>query len=127
MNPEEFKTRKAEIYMERYIDNIQPIPYVIRHLKEHAASKRIAVVSGGDRKAIEKTLKVLGIFDLVEVLVCSGDTLLGKPFPDPFLKAAELLEVAPERCVVFEDGEPGVTAATAAGMRWIRIDTFAFG
>jgi HAD superfamily hydrolase (TIGR01509 family) len=32
------------------------------------------------------------------------------------------LGVAPERCMVFEDGVPGVEAAKAAGMQWIRVD-----
>jgi HAD superfamily hydrolase (TIGR01509 family) len=127
INPDEFKFRKAQIYMERYIDTIQPIDYVVNHLKAHVGKKRIAVVSGGDRIAIEKTLRVLGISEMVEVLVCSGDTKAGKPYPDPFLRAAELLNVAPDKCLVFEDGNPGVLAAKAAGMDWIRVDKFQRG
>jgi HAD superfamily hydrolase (TIGR01509 family) len=60
-------------------------------------------------------------------LVCAGDTERGKPFPDPFLRAAELLNVAPEECLVFEDGVPGVKAAEAAGMHWVRVDQLKFG
>jgi HAD superfamily hydrolase (TIGR01509 family) len=71
---------------------------------------------------VEKTLQVLGIDNLVEVLVCAGETQNGKPFPDPFLKAAGLLNVDPANCLVFEDGEAGTIAAEAAGMKWIRID-----
>ncbi len=67
-------------------------------------------------------LCALGIEDLVEVLVCAGDTPQGKPFPDPFLLAAKKLGVLPNECLVFEDGEAGVKAAEAAGMDWIRID-----
>jgi HAD superfamily hydrolase (TIGR01509 family) len=48
--------------------------------------------------------------------------LLGKPYPDPFLLAARKLGVAPEACLVFEDGLPGVQAAEAASMHWIRVD-----
>jgi len=58
----------------------------------------------------------------VEVMVCAGETPNGKPFADPFLKAANELNVDPAACMVFEDGEPGCQAAEAAGMQWIRID-----
>jgi HAD superfamily hydrolase (TIGR01509 family) len=91
-------------------------------LKAHAGKVRIAVVSGGSRATISKTLRLLGISKLVEVLVCAGETLRGKPHPDPFLYAAEQFGVEPSKCLVFEDGDPGVRAAEAAGMRWIRID-----
>jgi HAD superfamily hydrolase (TIGR01509 family) len=55
-------------------------------------------------------------------MVCAGETEHGKPYPDPFLKAARLLGVAPGDCLVFEDGQAGVQAAEAAGMKWVRID-----
>ena len=55
-------------------------------------------------------------------MVCAGETPKGKPYPDPFLLAAEKLGVAPEKCVVFEDAEAGVIGAQAAGMKAIRVD-----
>ena len=125
--PEDFKRRKAQIYTERYLDHIKPIGYVVEHLKINSGCLKIGVVSGGDKMTITRTLEILGISNLVEVLVCSGDTERGKPYPDPFLKAAELLGVAPDKCLVFEDGVPGVEAAKAAGMHWVRIDQFTFG
>ena len=94
----------------------------VNHLINHAGKVRIGVVSGGSREAVQKTLKVLGIDHLVEALVCAGETEHGKPYPDPFLKAALELGVAPEHCLVFEDGDAGIQAAEAAGMRWVRID-----
>lgn len=121
-DPEEFKAHKYKLFLEQYIEHTQPIDYVVNHLKHHAGLVRIAVVSGSSRIAVEKTLQVLGIDHLVEVMVCAGETPQGKPYPDPFLKAAELLGVAPDQCLVFEDGNAGVQAAEAAGMRWIRID-----
>ena len=45
----------------------------------------------------------------------------GKPAPDMFLKAAELLGASPDRCVVFEDAEPGMKAAAAAGMDCVQV------
>ena len=125
--PAVFKARKAEIFASKYLEEIQPVEHVVAHLRANAGKKRIAVVSGGDTAAIERTLEVLGIRDLVEVLVCAGDTERGKPYPDPFLRAAELLGVAAEQCLVFEDGRPGVQAAEAAGMHWVRVDQLTFG
>jgi len=127
MDPEEFRLRKAKLFQDEYIGKVLPIPYVVEHLKANAGRVRIAVVSGGDRIAVERTLEIIGVSDDVEALVCAGETPRGKPFADPFLKAAELLGVDPQKCLVFEDGIPGVKAAEAAGMHWVRIDQFKFG
>lgn len=121
-DPAEFKAQKYRLFLNEYIASTQPIGFVVDHLKANAATTRIGVVSGSGREAVEKTLKVLGIDHLVEVLVCAGETPNGKPYPDPFLAAAEKLGVDPADCMVFEDGDAGVKAAEAAGMSWIRID-----
>lgn len=117
-----FTQRKGQIFFEEYIEHTQPIPFVVDHLKQHAGKIKIGVVSGGRRHTVERTLNVLGIHHLVETIVCAGETPKGKPFPDPFLKAALDLGVAPEKCMVFEDGDPGIQSANAAGMQSIRID-----
>lgn len=120
--PIEFATEKSRLFIEEYIEHTKPIDFVVNHLKEHAGKVRIGVVSGGSRRTVQKTLTVLGILDLVEILVCAGETEHGKPYPDPFLKAAADLGVTPEQCIVFEDGDAGVQSAIAAGMKWVRID-----
>lgn len=121
-NPLEFEMLKSNLFYNEFIEKTEPIHFVVDHLKASAGKYKIGVVSGGSRKMIEKTLKVLGIASLVDVLVCAGETQHGKPYPDPFLLAAEKLGVEPAACLVFEDGDAGVRAAEAAGMKWIRID-----
>ncbi len=121
-DPLEFKEQKYKLFLDEYIAHTLPIAHVVDHLRAHVGKVKIGVVSGSGRVAVERTLQVLGIADLVEVMVCAGETERGKPFPDPFLKAAELLGVAHGDCLVFEDGEAGTIAATAAGMAWVRID-----
>jgi HAD superfamily hydrolase (TIGR01509 family) len=121
-DPQEFNDLKYRLYLDEYIDQIKPIDFVVEHLKAHVGKVKIGVVSGGSREAIEKTLRIIGIDTMVEVVVCAGETERGKPYPDPFLAAAEQLGVAPADCLVFEDGEAGVIAAEAAGMKWVRID-----
>lgn len=120
--PEEYAQLKNSLYEDAFIQDTKPIDFVVAHLKAHAGKVRIGVVSGGGRVSVSRTLQQLGITSLVEVLVCAGETLRGKPHPDPFLYAAAQLGVDPSRCLVFEDGNPGVQAAVAAGMQWIRID-----
>lgn len=55
------------------------------------------------------------------VLITSDDVSVGKPEPEPYLRAAELLGVAPAGCVVIEDAPAGVTAGLAAGMRVVAV------
>lgn len=56
-----------------------------------------------------------------ERVVTPEDVTHGKPAPDMFLLAAERMGVPPGRCLVFEDAEPGMRAAEAAGMPWVRV------
>jgi HAD superfamily hydrolase (TIGR01509 family) len=63
----------------------------------------------------------LGIVGLFDTIVTSEDYLRGKPHPDPFLEAARRLGAVPEQCLVFEDTQTGIQAATAAGMACVLI------
>jgi len=120
--PTDFATLKSTIFFEDFIAKTLPVEFVVRHLKNHIGKVRIGVVSGGSRTTVTRTLTVIGLLDDIEVLVCADDTDRGKPYADPFLSAASQLGVAPEDCLVFEDGNPGVAGAIAAGMDWVRID-----
>jgi len=122
MDPKEFEALKSDLFYKEFIPHTKPMDHVLRHLKESAGKYKIAVVSGSPRKMIQKTLEVLGIEALVDITVCSEDYKNGKPQPDPFLTAAKQLGVEPQQCVVFEDGDPGVQAAEAAGMKSVRVD-----
>lgn len=118
----EFSKRKSAIFIDQFIQQTQPIDYVVEHLKYQIGKKRIAAVSGGSRSTLTITLTVLGVLDNLETLVCAGDTPNGKPSPEPFLLAAERLQIDPSKCLVYEDGTPGVQGALAAGMGAVRID-----
>lgn len=119
---DEFAAAKSSIFLERYVANTLPIDFVVQHLKNHVGKVHIGVVSGGSRKTVTRTLTAIGLINTIETLVCADDTDRGKPYPDPFLHAAGQLGVAPQDCLVFEDGNPGVQGAIAAGMDWVRID-----
>lgn len=118
----QFSNRKSEIFIEHFIQHTKPIKYVKQILIDFQKTKNIGLVSGGRRSTLEITLDVIGVKGRYQTLVCAGDTEKGKPSPQPFLLAAQNLQIQPSKCLVFEDGEPGVQGAIDAGMAWVRID-----
>jgi beta-phosphoglucomutase-like phosphatase (HAD superfamily) len=86
-----------------------------------AARCPLAVASGSEHPVIETVLSLRGLQRFFSVVVSSADVTNGKPAPDIFLRAAELLKVDPRDCWVIEDSKPGVAAGLAAGMRVIAI------
>ncbi len=88
---------------------------LVRRLREQGI--RTAVVSSSNN--CEQVLRAAGILDLFEArvdgLVASQLQLPGKPAPDTFLMAAQMLGVRPARAVVVEDAIAGVQAGRAGG------------
>jgi beta-phosphoglucomutase family hydrolase len=82
-----------------------------------------AVGSSTSRTNLEAIFISTGLGEFFDVVVSAEDVINGKPAPDVFLKAAQLLGVAPERCVVFEDALFGIEAARRAGMKVIAVAT----
>ena len=63
-------------------------------------------------------------FQAFDVVVAGDDVTNGKPHPEPYLRAAELLGVAPEDCLAFEDSPTGLASAEAAGCHAIGVTNF---
>jgi sugar-phosphatase len=80
------------------------------------------VVTSATRPMATARLRNAG-FVIPSVLVSADDVAYGKPHPEPYLKGAAGLRVAPEQCLVFEDSPAGIHAANAAGMRVIALRT----
>jgi HAD superfamily hydrolase (TIGR01509 family) len=82
----------------------------------------VAVVSGAHRAEVEPVLEAAGLAAALPVVVTVDDVRRGKPDPEGYLIALELLGGMPAADVtVFEDTEPGVAAAKAAGMRCVAV------
>jgi len=119
-NPEELAHRKEQLYIERMAE-AEPIHSVIAIAQREKGKRKLAVASGGWQKLVRRSLFLVHIENLFETVVGADDVEHGKPAPDVFLKAAAILGVKPENCVVYEDGEPGFLAAKAAGMRLVDV------
>jgi beta-phosphoglucomutase-like phosphatase (HAD superfamily) len=90
----------------------------VRFAAEHVP---VAVVSGALRAEVEPVLEAAGIAGAIRVTVTADDVRLGKPDPEGYLRAAELLGVAASEATAFEDTEAGIAAAKAAGMRCVGV------
>jgi len=84
---------------------------------------RVAVGSSAPKVNIDLVLDRLGIGRFFDTIVFGDMVKLGKPAPDTFLTAADMLGIPPARCVVVEDAVPGVQAGKAAGMAVVAITT----
>jgi beta-phosphoglucomutase family hydrolase len=116
----EVSDRKENFYLEN-LPQLKAIPEVVEHITANHGRIPLAVVSGSTRDSVQSSLTALNLLDRFETLVCAGDYKKGKPDPEALLLAAERLGVAPESCLVFEDADLGIQAATAAGMASVKV------
>ncbi|AVT34551.1 haloacid dehalogenase [Plantactinospora sp. BC1] len=122
MPAEAVARRREELYRE-LLPRLTAVPEVRQHVEQAHGRLPLAVVSGSTRASVTASLETLGLLAKFDVLVCAEDYTTAKPDPEGFLLAARLLDVPPETCLVFEDTELGIQAATAAGIASVRVPT----
>jgi len=122
LNPHEVEITKERMFLEM-LDAIRHIEPVVEFARRVARTHPVAIATGGQREIALPALRAAGLDGLFQIVVTPRDVGLGrgKPAPDMFLLAAEKMGVAAERCLVFEDAEPGIRAARAAGMAVVRV------
>lgn len=98
------------------------VPGVVDFLEQHS-ERPIALGSNAEPANVAFVLEGLAIAHHFRFCVDGHQVERPKPHPDIYLRAAQLLEVPPADCIVFEDSPTGVEAARAAGMRIVGIDT----
>lgn len=81
----------------------------------------MALVSTRPRKAIENAIDSIGIGEIFNVIVAAEDVHRGKPDPEMFIYAAQLLQYIPERCIVFGNSNQTVEAAHDALMKCVAV------
>jgi len=119
--PVEAVAARREVLFQELLPTVSAVPGVLEHIDEAHRRIPFAVVSGSTRESVTASLSALGLLEKFDVLVCAGDYPRAKPDPGAFLLAAELLRVPPGDCLVFEDTDLGIQAATAAGMAAVRV------
>jgi HAD superfamily hydrolase (TIGR01509 family) len=116
----DIQRRKEEMFYAN-LQHLKAVPEVVEHIEARHGEIPFAVVSGSTHDSVRASLRSLNLLDLFDTFVCAGDYTRSKPHPEPFLMAAERLGIAAEHCLVFEDTQMGIDAATAAGMASVRV------
>ncbi|CAI7896665.1 unnamed protein product, partial [Closterium sp. NIES-53] len=111
---------QSHVLVEERWSKAKPLPgahRLMQHLQ--ACGIPMAVASSSPRRNVNIKLSFhAGWTDMLQVLVGGDEVEHGKPRPDIFLRAAELMGASPSHCLVVEDAPAGVEAAVAAGM-WV--------
>ncbi|QJR80373.1 HAD family phosphatase [Alteromonas pelagimontana] len=89
----------------------------------HNAGYKLAIVTGGSRISVERTLSTHGFDKMVTVTVAVEDVENSKPAPDCYIKAMQELGIAAENCVAVEDTAHGMQSAVEAGIKCVVIPT----
>ena len=94
----------------------------VREAVRYAAERvPVAIVSGAALEEIAPLVEAAGLSAQIPIIVAADHVADGKPHPEGYLRAAELLGVPPEEMLAFEDTEVGVASAKAAGLRCVGI------
>ncbi|GAA4315645.1 beta-phosphoglucomutase family hydrolase [Mucilaginibacter gynuensis] len=115
---------KEKRYQKAFLPELSLLPGLPEFL-EKAYQKGIpmAIGSAAIPFNIDFVLDGLNIRKYIQVVVSADDVAISKPHPETFLKAAQLLNVEPADCLVFEDVPKGAEAAANAGMQAIILTT----
>ncbi|MAE56661.1 MAG: HAD family phosphatase [Candidatus Poseidoniia archaeon] len=117
-------TRKEEYFRELARGKLEPLPGVSTLVEELVSDEwGLAIGTSTPRENLDLVLNELPFSSAFTATACGSEVTHGKPAPDIFLRAAELLELPPERCVVVEDAPSGVAAARAGGFACLAVAT----
>lgn len=95
------------------------VPQTLEKLRQMGYS--MAVVTATGQEQAVSNLKLAGLLTFFDRVISASMVKRGKPAPDVYLHACEVLEVQPENCYAVEDSPNGVMSAHAAGCRTIMI------
>ena len=89
--------------------------------KQREGFTTLRLATSSARETVEHHLQFHDLVGRFHHIVGHGDYAVGKPAPDPFLKAAERLGVEPRSCLALEDSHNGVRSAAAACMMTVMV------
>jgi HAD superfamily hydrolase (TIGR01509 family) len=121
MSPEAIAAEVERRLVARYEQDLPLLPGAADAVRALAAVLPLGLASSSTPGLIAAVLRIAGLTGCFRAAVSSQEVPRGKPAPDVYLRALELLGVAPADAVAIEDSGAGIRAAAAAGMRVLAI------
>ncbi|KAB2053953.1 hypothetical protein ES319_A12G221600v1 [Gossypium barbadense] len=121
---EKFLEDKEAMFRRLASDNLPPINglyKLTKWIEDHGLKK--AAVTNAPRPNAELMISKLGLKDFFDVVIVGSECEHAKPYPDPYLKALELLKVSKDHTFICEDSASGIRAGVAAGMPVVGLTT----
>ena len=113
---DELKARRVA-FVEAELKDVPPREGIVDYLEcAKQRNLKIAVASGSGHDWVEGHAKQLNLHHYFDAFICREDTQEHKPYPGPFLAAAQTVGADPTRCIAIEDSPNGIRSAKAAGM-----------
>ena len=126
LDPVDFGAAWSRANQTAYAKGIPLMPGVAELLALlKSQSMPVAVATNSSTAGARRKLGLAGIGDRFDVVIGFDAVPCAKPAPDVFLAAAAALAVNPAQCIAFEDSDPGVIAALAAGMTVVHVPDMA--
>lgn len=113
---------KEAFVNEHKFDFVKPTK-LIETAKQYHGKKPMAVGTGATKAEAMLMLSACEILPLIDHVVGADDVRNHKPAPDTFLLGAKLMNVAAEKCIVFEDSQLGIEAAQNANMAYVNVQS----
>ncbi|GLU05466.1 hypothetical protein SLE2022_225670 [Rubroshorea leprosula] len=103
------------------LEAINGLYKVKKWIEDHGLKR--AAVTNASRPSAELVINKLGLSEFFDTVVIGDECEHGKPHPDPYLKALEVLKVSKDHTFIFEDSVSGIRAGVAAGMPVVGLTT----
>ncbi len=114
-------SKKNDFLFERIRTETQAMPAAVDCVHRLRAHFPLGVASSSERSVVHAILEKIGVHTVLQTRVTSEDVAEGKPSPDPYLRAAEKMGLAPKDCIAIEDSRNGLLSAKRAGMKVIAV------
>lgn len=121
---DEMYIKKDKLLFDSIKSNEVPLKLGALDLLKYLKSKNIktALATSAKRERLNVQLKESPIVQYFDTIVCGDDVVNSKPNPEIFLKAAGIIKVVPEKCIVIEDSEAGIKAAYDGNMIGFHVE-----